>query len=245
MARVSDHALSYYSPSHPSLLVDASGMHVDEDGFLQSRQRAGGPYLCSLPANRELLEVGFIYKHTPENVTNVREKTAQILASAEINYTEIAITGRRSQVDSESSPVLTVLIVTKGGSQREKWRDVTKQVTHAISGDLHDDFSVELIDEILHQQFNTSPVLKTDSIYSVRDKVCGSILEELNLPDPRCVGCYRYGPSIRREENPPIIIVGIRDKTTRSFHDDNKKVQGILECFGVTDTSVLFRKESS
>lgn len=128
MARVSDHALSYYSPSHPSLLVDASGMHVDE---------------------------------------------------------------------------------------------------------------------ILHQQFNTSPVLKTDSIYSVRDKVCGSILEELNLPDPRCVGCYRYGPSIRREENPPIIIVGIRDKTTRSFHDDNKKVQGILECFGVRDTSVLFRKESS
>lgn len=60
MARVSDHALSYYSPSNPSLLADASSMHVDEDDFLQSMQKTGGPYLCSLPADRELLEVSFI-----------------------------------------------------------------------------------------------------------------------------------------------------------------------------------------
>lgn len=95
-------------------------MHVDEDGFfLQSRQRAGGPYLCSLPANRKLIDVGFIYKHTPESTTNVREKTAQILASAEIHYAEIALTGRRSQVDSEPSPVLTVIIVVKRGSPQD------------------------------------------------------------------------------------------------------------------------------
>lgn len=93
MTRVSDHALSYYLPAHPSLLVDYSGIQIDEDGFLQSRQRAGGPYLCSLPANRELIDVGFIYKHTLENTTNVREKTVQIPASAEIDYAEIALTG--------------------------------------------------------------------------------------------------------------------------------------------------------
>lgn len=42
----------------------------------------------------------------------------------------------------------------------------------------------------------------------------------------------------------PIIIVGVRDKTTRSFDGGNKKVQSILERFGVRDTSVLFRKKS-
>lgn len=244
MARVGDHALSYYSPSHPSLLVDASGMHVDEDGFLQSRQRAGGPYLCSLPADRELLEVSFIYKHTPEDVSNVKEKTAWILASAGINYTEIAITGRCSRVDSEPAPVLTVLIVAKEGSQYEKWRDVSKQIVYGIADDLHDDFSVELIDEILYQRLNASPISKADSISSVWDKVCGSILKELDLQDPRCIGCYRYGSSTKSEENPPTVVVGIRKRETRSYYGDNQKVQCILERFGIRDTSVLFRQVS-
>lgn len=96
MARVSDHALGYYSPTHPSMLIEASGMHVDEDGFLQSRQRAGGPYLCSLPADQEPLRVGYYPKYTPEEVAHVEEKVDRILASAGIQYTEITLTGRLS-----------------------------------------------------------------------------------------------------------------------------------------------------
>lgn len=223
MTRVCDHALSYYSPSHPSLLVDASGMHVDEDGFLQSRQRAGGPYLCSLPANREPVDIGFLYKHEIDDVVAVREKTVQILASAEINYTELFLTGLRSHVRGEPSPVLTVRIVAKEGSQCEKWHDVTKQISRAVSGDVHVFYSVELIDEILHRQYHALPLLKIDSIYGLHDQVCGSIVEELGLPDPSCVRCSWYGPSNWQPGNPPMVVVGIRDMTARSFHDDNKK----------------------
>ena len=173
------------------------------------------------------------------------KKTAQILASAEINYTELVLTGLRSHVRGEPSPVLTVRIVAKEGSQCEKWRDVTKRISRAVSGDLHAFYSVGLIYEILHRQYHALPLLKIDSIYGLHDQVCGSIVEELGPPDPSCVGCSRYGPSIRHHGNPPMVVVDIRDMTARSFHDDNKKVQNILERLGIKDMSVLVRRESS
>lgn len=109
-------------------------------------------------------------------------------------------------MDSKPTPVLTVLIVAKEGSQYEKWRDVSKRIVHGIAGDLYDELSVKLIDEILYQRFNASPISNTDSISSVWAKVFGIILKELNFQDPRFIDDTGMDQAPRVRRIPPQLL---------------------------------------
>ena len=123
LARESAHALSYDSPASlaQESYLSSGPSDVDSDGFLQSSHRAGGPYLCSLPARFQAVRTGY-----PDRAGLERD-TEAILNREGISFQSVNVTGRRSKIDTEPEPVPTVVVVTEQASRR-----VAKEIRRAV-----------------------------------------------------------------------------------------------------------------
>lgn len=240
--RASDHALSYYSSSSETSLFDDIS-DIDRDGFLQSGQSAGGPYLCSLPAFRQPIGTNYHARAMllRDNV-QIEQGVSDILDSEGIDHKEISIIGRRSKVDPEPWPVLTVLIIAKRRSLSENWQYVTRRI-HSYVATLYEGISVELLDEELDTPVKCFPIRQTDTIFPKWNQIRDTILRELTIWDWSALECWRFGRSDNPLDNPPTIIVSIRKDSERQFRTDMLRIKGILALFGENDVSILFMKD--
>lgn len=128
---VSANALNYYSPtSQSSLFSDSSD--VDQDGFLQSQQRAGGPYLCSLPAHSVAITSESYRRIGYSRDGSIPDSAKAILNEEHVPYKDVRFIGRHAKVDAEPEPMPTVLIVTEQCS-----RSVARRIHRALQPSFH------------------------------------------------------------------------------------------------------------
>lgn len=236
-SRASAHALSYDSPSSRSSLFSDSS-NVDRSNFLQSEHRAGGPYLCSLPAS--LLPLSAEYDRRTgwrRNSAKIREDTEAILAREGITYEDAMIMGRQSIVDPEREPMPTVVVVTKQSSRR-----VAKEIHRALTP-LFPDICVELIDGALLQRCRCFPVTRSESIFHKWEGICKMILSHSDISDWTALECWRYGTSENPTENPVTVVVSVLKRSTRVFHTATRRIRGILAYFNESDVAILFQKD--
>lgn len=237
VSRASAHALSYASSSSGGMLFSDVSMNIDADGFVWSSQRAGGPYLCSLPAYQQrATEANYIHSLRHEHVG---DNVGRILERSRINYAEIQITGRVSRVDPEPTPVPTVLVLVEGCSSSHIWRRAAREIHHYIST-VCNGFSVEIIDMEIEIPPKCFPIRPTDSIFAKWDSIRSRILREFNYFGWTALECWRFGRSSDATQNPPTIIVSIRKESLRQHHTDCQRVKGILAQWGIRRCSVIY-----
>jgi hypothetical protein len=99
-SQVSAHSMGFCSTSSTSSPFDGPVV-VDKTGFLQSAFRAGGPYLCSLPAR--MVWTGRQYD--AETVYQMEGYAKQVLRDLHLQYRDIQLVGRHSQIDPEAEQV--------------------------------------------------------------------------------------------------------------------------------------------
>ena len=242
ISRLSAHALSYAPPpSSPGLGVyDNTPLDVDSDGFLQSSHRAGGPYLCSLPALNIFSHPDWIMSR---EVNDILKKIDCILREAGIEYISLQVTGRAPMVDPENGGIPTLLITVPNDVPCGNWRDITKKIWNDCLSGHEPQGSVEILTlDVLHEP---SPFLieATDRIYSKWPQIRDSILEELDTEEWTGLECWRYGRWQERTRNPPTVIVSIKLDSVRGFNQDTKKILQILTQNDVEDCAVLFMKD--
>jgi hypothetical protein len=211
---------------------------VDRDGFLQSRSRAGGPYLCSLPAYSRPVSREYERRTGYRSLLDrIEADTQTILAEEGISYDFIRITGRQSKVDPEPEPVPTVLVVTEKISS-----DTAKEIHRAVAP-LLPDISVELISVAVLDPPQCFPVAQSDSIFPKWKNICEMILFESDISEWTALECWRYGTSRDSMENPVTVLVSVLKRSTSRFDTATRRIRGILAQFGESDVDVLFHKD--
>lgn len=232
--RASAHALNFYSASSQSSPFSGHS-DVDRDGYLHAEHRAGGPYLCSLPA----LTVDLSPEHLrrPNNEQVVRT-AVRILSEENIPFMDVSLVGRRSQVDPEPVPVPTVLIITNHPA-----RDTAKRLRREVAA-LFPHICVEMIGEIHLLPIRCFPVEESHPIFPRWVPICEEILRKCDISEWVSVECWRWGVRESATENPVTVLVSVINKTQNTFVTSMRWIRGILAQAGIrrTDVDVLFHK---
>lgn len=132
LSRATEHSLGYYSSSSgpSSLIEDFPDVDV-EDSFVRQKQRAGGPYLCALPAFKAPLPKTQDLPYRDQLMSEgwkLTEKVKKTLNEEGIDYEYVTVTGRQSKVDPELQPVPTVWIIAKRHDELQDWCRVSRKI---------------------------------------------------------------------------------------------------------------------
>ncbi|KAJ5085283.1 hypothetical protein N7532_010054 [Penicillium argentinense] len=241
--RASAHSMAFISSSSsPPTSLFTSESDVDSRGFLQSSFRAGGPVLCSLPANTVALDhAQRAFLHDME--IEIYRLSDQILDKYALTPSTQDVTGRLSVVRSESIPIPTLLIIMprQPSPRSEKWREAAREL-HARILSQFIDLSIEIIDERLLRPAQCFPVERTHPVYSKWRRICHEILRVSNLQQWVGISCWRYGYEEQRRDNAVTIIVSVRESADGPFHTAARRIKGVLAIQSVEDVDVLFIK---
>ncbi|KXG53649.1 uncharacterized protein PGRI_006990 [Penicillium griseofulvum] len=238
--QVCAHSVGFYSTSSTS--SPFNGSVVDEMGFLKSALRAGGPYLCSLPAHTvdPVLHYGAATTHQIEGYA------AQVLCDLQLQYQGIRLVGRHSKVDPEPQQVTTVLVRIPNQPQPELWLRAAKDVHQLLQRHHYDRISVELIETDMFNGIYCLPVESSHSIVPKWENIVHQIMTRYPNKD-EWVGldCFRHGTSTNWSSNPVTVIIRVSKTSEKSFDADARDVHDILAEFGEAGVDVLFMKDAT
>ncbi|KAJ5854876.1 hypothetical protein N7534_007419 [Penicillium rubens] len=226
---------SISSPFHGPVIVDRMG-------FLQSTPRAGGPYLCSLPART--ITAGPHYD--ADTVYQIEGYAAQVLRDLHLEYQGIRLVGRHSKVDPEPEQVTTVLVRMPNRPQPGSWYRATKEINQLLLRHHHHGISVELIETHLFNGIYCSPVESNHSIFPKWRNLAQEIVARCpNRHEWIGLDCFRYGTNPHRSSNPVTVIIRVRKTCESPFVRAARYVHGILAASGEAEVDVLFTKDGT
>lgn len=247
--RASAHSLAFHlSTSTASESLWSAESDVDNDGFLQSSFRAGGPVLTALPAY--CVPIGRAYSvqnDIDDRFSEIYNQVSPLLTEYQIPYFKFSMIARISRV-KESEPIPTVLVGVDHVSppQSARWREAARKI-HAELSPLLPDISVELIDEKLAQRPHCYPVEPSHPIIPKWDDICNDILRVCDICEWTGIACWRYGVEFNieefdPEENPVTIIVTVLESAVGPFTSSLRQIRDILAEYSVDDVDILFMK---
>lgn len=188
------------------------------DGFINEDLRAGGPYICSIPfLSSSLPQNHPLARRLEVDPTTLYNSILQILRQYNIDYLELDFCGRQSQSDPEQAPIPTACILARKHSLDSSWIDASQKIRSYLVSEGLSDVSIEITDPHVLEPMHYSPVLESDAIYPVWDRVCETILRRLDLKDWKCLECFRTGRNEDTSANPPTIFVTVMKNSPRDW----------------------------
>ncbi|KAJ5094395.1 hypothetical protein N7456_010256 [Penicillium angulare] len=241
LSRASAHRMAFApSPKSASSCTSifSGDLDVDTEGFLQSRFRAGGPVLCSLP--------GFIGRLGAEILSHddeIHDITADILHKYNIHYIQLHLTGRIPIIRTENQPIPTVFVLIRHQSppKSSQWRQIAR-IIHKRLASQFPEISVELMDENLAIKTNCSPVPHGHSVVPKWRQICDSILNTLNISEWTGIALWRYGVEYNASDDRITLIVSVLESATGPFNNSARRIRSILTAANERDIDVLFLK---
>lgn len=242
-SRLSAHWISHSSGSSSPINHDSPD--VDEtDNFFKSFRRAGGPYLCSLPAiTRPISSTD--YRHLDllnRDTLEIFKHTHQIIQDEGVTYSSFGFEGRLSKIDPEWRPIPTLVIVARRVSPVDAltdWREVARKIYRWLASH-YPGISVELIDQEEINPPGCSPVLKSDTIFPKWESIATNILKHFDISNWTSLQCWRYGKAENPHDNPVTIIVTVTSPAKDGHVTENQGIQRILSSFKENNVSVVF-----
>lgn len=245
-SRASAHALSYsssVSTLDTSLL--SSDVKVDQNGWVDSPRRVGGPILCSLPIHVDRVSdqynerTGF-YSNTLHIVTEAES----ILRNHGITPKEVLALGRWSSTDPEPEPIPTVLVMMDHQSVNNNWLAAAKQIHRALVGRFQG-ISVEVIDERLNMRMHCYPVERSHSAFRKWERIANTIVRDyrMNKVEWNAIALWRYGSNSDTSRNRVTLIISVQKSAVGPFETSRRRIQGILAADREEDNvDILFQK---
>jgi hypothetical protein len=240
-SQVSAHSMGFCSTSSTSSPFEGP-THIGRDGFLQSALRAGGPYLCALPANTIQPGPGYDNEAT---VRQIQQCATDVLHGLQLQFGSIRIVGRVSRVEHEPEQVTTVLIGMPNNSQPELWCRASREIYQQLQRHRHLELSVELIETDLFNGIYCSPVERSHSITRKWENIAQDIIARCDNRDWTGLDCFRYGTNPQRGSNPVTVIIRVHRGCEEPFTTAARFVHGILVMHGEANVDVIFMKDAS
>ncbi|CAG8394603.1 unnamed protein product [Penicillium salamii] len=211
-----------FSPSKSRETTLNIDPHCDNDGFLISTLRAGGPELFSLPAFHKPVSREYRRTTHTEQLSEQREleeEVRKILGELGIKQRiNVDIVGRYSMVRPEPAPIPTVLVVFADPLpiDSSNWRKAAKEI-HS----------------------------RSDPISPIWGRICGQILTDCNIKQWSGVSYWRYGTDDVPDNNPMTVIMSLLKSAQGSFAKDLQWIRGILEANELEDIDILFMRDET
>lgn len=212
---------------------DDSGAELP-DGLVNEDFRTGGPYLCAVPVQSVPLK----NQHLEGRAVHLLEKVNSILLSHEVAFQSVDMCGRRSRVDPELDVIPTVLVLARRNALDKNWLNACRDIRAFLTKENLSSFNVEIADERAFELPRYSPVLPSDAIFHVWDKVWDQILMKLDLKDIVCIECFRMGTSDDPKENPPTVILTVIKQSVRDWRQVREAAVSVLNDFNLPMVSV-------
>lgn len=247
LSQGSAHAMAF-SPSAISKSIWSTHYHADDDGFLTSSYRAGGPRLTSLPASRESLGPHYLQRaglKGPDAAHQFRSSVLSLLSLFGIpQQPRVSTTGRLSIVRPEKAPIPTLLIVFTDTLPMDvsQWRIAAKALQFRFSDRLPE-ISVELIHEKLLRRARCHPVPRSHPIFPVWERICYAILTDCDIRLWSGLSCWRYGIEDAATDNPVTVIISLLEEARGPFTTSLQNIKWILNRHHVDNINILFMKD--
>jgi hypothetical protein len=239
-----------FNTSTPGTSIWSAVTECDSEGFLNSRLRAGGPVLTSIPAFETSVGNDYLENTGLLNSGNRRiftDTVRRILRDNGIdNHPDIRITGRCSIVNPEPAPIPTVLVVFEGNLSIDysSWYKAAKKIHSKFKARLPET-SVELIHEKLLRRPHCHPVPLSHPIAPVWKTICRQILSQSYINTWSGFSCWRYGVEDVAEDNPVTLIVSLLESAQGPFTTAVRRIRGILAINKVNGVDILFMKDQA
>lgn len=230
-SRASAHALSFSSSllTHETLLL-SSEVKVDENGWVRSPRRVGGPTLCSLPVRVDRVSDQY-NKQTwfYSNKLHIFTEVEGILQAHGITSKEVLALGRRSYTDPEPEPIPTVLVMMDHQSVNNNWLIAAKEIHRKLVGEFRG-ISVEIIDERLNTRMHCYPVERSHSVFGKWERIANAIMCDhlMNREEWNGISIWRYGSRSDSSLNRVTLIVNVQRPAVGPFETSRQRIQDVL-----------------
>ncbi|OJJ43556.1 hypothetical protein ASPZODRAFT_2114065 [Penicilliopsis zonata CBS 506.65] len=214
------------------------------ESFIDEELRAGGPFLCPLPATFRSLSDQVSRYDDIFNDDGMREAVEAIIKEHGIQRKTWGVGLRRADWFPEDDPIVTLLIEATKTAVEDKWVELSKALRRFLIMRGFPDASVEIIDPRAMLPRFTHPLLRSDQLFPLWDQILSIILDSIDLTDITVISCWRYGVSSTTEENPPTIIVTVKRDSIRTWKPLREMIVSILDTHYLDDVSVNIEKGS-
>lgn len=209
------------------------------DGLVDEDLRTGGPYLCAIPTRSvPIPKYHPLQPRLEDRDARLLKTINSILQSHDVDFQSIDLCGRRSEFDPEPDLVPTVLVLAKRHALDKNWLEACREIRTFLINENLSSVSVEIADLRAFEPLQYSPVLPTDTIYYIWDKVLDRILTQLDLAEIKCVECFRMGTSDNHNENPPTVILTVAKQSTKDWRPVREDIIGIVDSFHLPTVGV-------
>lgn len=207
--------------------------HLTWDGLISEDLRAGGPRLCTLPAEwRFITEDHPLYSRvTPD--WDIAPKIFDICHRFNVLVEAVIFCTLQSVLQPESQPIFTAVIPAKKRDKNEDWVSLSREVLQFLHSEGIVGISVDIRDARAGEPDACFPIVESDAIFACWGKVLDSILDFCDTQDWSSVGCYRIGKDEKNwSQNPATVLVTVnKTASSRDWRPSREAIVAILDGF--------------
>ena len=213
------------------------------DGFVNEDFRAGGPYICPLPAlSFTILPGNRLFHRLQRDQPALAEHITSILRRANVDVHAVSFCGRKWEIETEAGPVTTVFIRATKRSLNEDWVTPSRDVRQFLFGQGIQNISVEICDRRAVELDKIHPVPPADPVFPIWTQVRNTILHNCNTRGWNSIGCHRIGKNDDSALNPSTILVTV-DDTDKDWRDTREMIISILDGFALGSLAVKVKRD--
>jgi hypothetical protein len=224
-------------------IYDLGRWHVDPDGFINEKYRAGGPYLCPLPVT--ILDLkGSSPLWTVLETFSLSRMINSVLEQYKINASSMKI--KKCEPDHSLEiliePVATLIITATRDTFSHAWVQACRQIWKNLSDNQLGHINVEISDPIIHDPFRVLPMGPQDRIHSIHSAVIQRIEYEVDLRDCLSYGAMRIGRPENTKDSEVVMFLTVDFNSERDWRGPRDQIVSILEDFKLPMVGVMIRK---
>ncbi|KAJ5779793.1 hypothetical protein N7457_007513 [Penicillium paradoxum] len=222
---------------------DTGRWHVDPDGFINEKNRAGGPYLCSLPVKMLGLN-GVDPLWTMFQNFKLNGMIISTLTHYKINAISMKIKKCQYDFDPEVQRMPNLLITATRDKFSDDWVNACREVWKHLSDNELGHVNVEIADPAVHslRPFRVWTIGLCEPLYSVYHDVTSRISTEVDLTGFLSMSGLRVGHSPKRKDSEPFILINVKYQSNKDWRGVREQIVSILDDFNVPMVGVLILK---
>ncbi|EFE31002.1 uncharacterized protein ARB_02196 [Trichophyton benhamiae CBS 112371] len=203
------------------------------DSWVVEDLRAGGPTLAPVPSTTIPFPPGSPYMCMLDARKELSKSIQAILQQSGVTAATFTLCYRRCVLFLNDHLVPTLLVVAEKKSPDEDWLSVSREIYQLLEANGLSQFNVEICDERVHIQKNSSPVPSSDPIYPLWDDVLEQILNSIDCSFVLAIECFRYGANLDGDKNPPTVIVTVARSSRGPWKDTREAIVSILNRYNL------------
>ncbi|KGO59813.1 hypothetical protein PEX2_053910 [Penicillium expansum] len=222
---------------------DPGGWHVDPDGFINEKDRAGGPFLCSLPET--ILDLkGNSPLMTVLETISLYKMIVSVLEEYKVNASSIKIKRCQYELYPIIQPLATLIITATRETFSDDWVQACREIWRRLSENGLGHINVEISDPALHKPFYFWAVDSKHPYYSKHMEVMEKVRTELklNVSDFVELAAFRVGTTSNVKDSEVFMHLTVDFKSDRDWRGPRDLIVSILDEFKLPMVGVMIQK---